>query len=95
VVVLVDVGQVEAHFGQFGDSVNLEQDKCTVCAKCAVGSKIVLGAPNRSSVMWIKAKLVWVYLEIVLTSAQERCTICVERTIRLEIILDTPNGTPS
>jgi hypothetical protein len=41
-----DVGQVEAH------SVHLEivlipkQDRCTVCAKCKIGSEIALGTPN-------------------------------------------------
>jgi hypothetical protein len=32
-VLLGDVGQVEARFGPFGDSINLEVDRCTVCTK--------------------------------------------------------------
>jgi hypothetical protein len=69
---LGDVGQVEACFGAFGDSVNLgttkvhdlggtyhrlisvsfeivlisTKDRCMVCVEHAIGSKIVLGAPD-------------------------------------------------
>jgi hypothetical protein len=41
-----DEVQVEDRFGPFGDSVNLEQDRCTVCAEHTIGSKIILGAPD-------------------------------------------------
>ena len=39
-------GQVEAHFSPFGDSVDLAQDRCTVCAKYTIGSEISLNALN-------------------------------------------------
>jgi hypothetical protein len=39
-----DVGEMEARFGQFGDSVNLTHDRCTVCAKHTIGLEIILGA---------------------------------------------------
>jgi hypothetical protein len=39
---LVDEAQVDAHFGPFGDSANLDVDRCTVCAECTIGSEIVL-----------------------------------------------------
>jgi hypothetical protein len=42
----------------------------------------------------VKFKLVSVYLEIVLISAQDRCTVCDEHTIVLKIVLGTPDGTP-
>jgi hypothetical protein len=45
-VLLRDVDQVVAHFGSFGDSVILTQDGYTVCAECAIGSKIVLGTAD-------------------------------------------------
>jgi hypothetical protein len=45
-VLLGDDAQVEAHFGLFGDNANLMQDRCTVCAERAVGSKIILDVPN-------------------------------------------------
>ena len=43
-VLLGDKANVEARFGPFGDSANLYVDRCTVCAKCAIGSEIVLEA---------------------------------------------------
>jgi hypothetical protein len=43
--ILRDMGEVEAPFGLFGDSVNLDA-RCTVCTKCPIGSKIILGAPD-------------------------------------------------
>jgi hypothetical protein len=45
-VLLGDVGQVEARFGPFRDSVNLAQDRCTVCAECTMGMEIILGTPD-------------------------------------------------
>ena len=38
--------EVEAHFGPFGYSANLDADRCMVCAECTIGSEIVLDAPN-------------------------------------------------
>jgi hypothetical protein len=43
---LGDEAQVGAHFGPFGDSANLTQDRCTACAKRTIGCEIVLGAPD-------------------------------------------------
>ena len=45
-VLLGDVGQVEAHFGLFRDCANLDADKCTVCVERTKGSEIVLDAPD-------------------------------------------------
>ena len=45
-VLLGDEAQVEACFGPFGDSANLDADRCTVCAKRTIGSEIVLDAPD-------------------------------------------------
>jgi hypothetical protein len=41
-----DEAQLEARFGLFGDSANLDVDRCMVCAKCTIGSEIILDAPN-------------------------------------------------
>ena len=41
---LGDEAQVEAHFGPFGDSANLDARSCTVCAECTIGSEIILDA---------------------------------------------------
>jgi hypothetical protein len=38
-VVLGDEALVEARFCSFGDSANLAQDRCTVCAKRTIGSE--------------------------------------------------------
>ena len=43
-VLLRDKAQVEASFGPFGDSANLDQDRRTVCAEHTIGSEIVLDA---------------------------------------------------
>jgi hypothetical protein len=43
---LGDVGHVESHFSQFGDSVSVMQDRCTVCANRTIGSEIVLDEPD-------------------------------------------------
>ena len=45
-VLLGDEAHVEAHFDPFGDSANLDVDRCTVCAECSIGSEIVLDAPD-------------------------------------------------
>ena len=38
--------QLEARFGPFGDSHNLTQGRCTVCAERTIGTKIILDAPD-------------------------------------------------
>jgi hypothetical protein len=73
----------------------LTQERCTVCAKCTIGSKISLDTPDLYCyVRWVRLKLLSVHLEIVLISTQDRCMVCTEHAIGSEIILDTPNGTP-
>jgi hypothetical protein len=46
IVLLGHVGQVKAHFDPFGDSFNLTQDRCTVCAECSTGMELALGTPD-------------------------------------------------
>ena len=41
--------QVKARFGPFGDSANLDADRCMVCAEHTIGSEIVLDAPDGTS----------------------------------------------
>jgi hypothetical protein len=43
---LYDVGHMESHFGPLGGGVVSVQDRCTVCAKCTIGSEIVLDGPD-------------------------------------------------
>ena len=43
-VLLGDEAKMEAHFSPFGDSANLDADRCMVCAEHTIGSEIILGA---------------------------------------------------
>ena len=43
---LGDMGHVESHFGPFGDSVSVGEDRYTVCTKCTIDSEIILNAPD-------------------------------------------------
>jgi hypothetical protein len=47
IVLLRHVGQVEAPFGSFRDSVNLNA-RYTACAERAIGSKIISGTTDRT-----------------------------------------------
>jgi hypothetical protein len=69
-------------------------DRCMVCAKHTIGSKIILDAPDGTPCEWVRWNLVLVRLEIVLVSVQYRCVDCTVHTIGSEIILDAPDGTP-
>ena len=42
------VGLVESCFSPFGDSVGSVQDRSTVCAKCTIGSEIILDTSDGS-----------------------------------------------
>jgi hypothetical protein len=45
-VLLGDFGQVEAHFSLFGIVLISTEDRCTVCAECAIGFEMALGTPK-------------------------------------------------
>ena len=45
-VLLCDEAQVEARFGPFGESANLDADRCTICVESTIGSEIVLDEPD-------------------------------------------------
>jgi hypothetical protein len=72
-VLLGDEAQVDARFGQFRDSANLD-------------ARLVHDL--RQSYHRLKWMLVLVCLDIVLTLTQDRCTVCAERNIGSEIVLD-------
>ena len=57
---------MEAHFGPFGDSANLDADRKTVCVECTIGFKIVLDTPDGRSTVCIERTIV---LEIVLDTS--------------------------
>jgi hypothetical protein len=70
------------------------QERCTVCAKCTIGSKSFWTHPMVLLVGRLKSKLVLVRLEIVLILTQDRSTVWAKHTTGSEMILDAPNGTP-
>jgi hypothetical protein len=91
---LDDEAQLEACFGPFGDSADL--DTRYVHRLCRTYYRL----RNHfrctrwcSEVMRLRRKLISIRLEIVLILTQDRCTICTEHTIGSEIVLDTPNET--
>jgi hypothetical protein len=101
---LGDVGQVEAHFDPFVDSVNLSQDRCTVCAECTMGMEIFLATPNGPS-RWCGSNVARfcsfgnsvnldARLQTALISVQDRCMVWDKHTIGLKIVLGAPDGTP-
>ena len=45
-VLLGDEAKVEAHFGPFRDSTDLDVDRCMVCAERTIDLEIILGAPD-------------------------------------------------
>ena len=47
-VLLGDKAEVEARFGPFGDSANLDADRCMICAERTIGSEIILDALDGS-----------------------------------------------
>ena len=94
-VPLVDEAQVEARFGPFEHSANLDATLVHGLRRAyhRLGNRF--GCTRwYHLVTRLKWKVVSVRLEIVLILTQDRCTVCVERTLGLEIILDTPYGTP-
>jgi hypothetical protein len=45
-VLLGDVGQVEARFSPLEIVLILVQDRCIVCTECTMGMEIILGTPD-------------------------------------------------
>jgi hypothetical protein len=78
---LCDMSHVESRFGPFGDIVVLVQDRCTVYAKCTIGSEIVFKNPMVLLGDEAQLEARFVHLDMVLIFTQDRCTICAERTI--------------
>jgi galactitol-specific phosphotransferase system IIC component len=89
---LDDEAQVEARFGPFGDSANLD-------TRYMIGLRRTYHRVRNhftcnqwySEVMRLMQKLISVYLETVLILTQDTYTVCTEHTIGLEIVLDAPN----
>ena len=57
---LGDMGHVESRSVCLEMVLVLFQDRCTVCAKCTIGSDIILDAPDGNPrVMWNLVRSVW------------------------------------
>ena len=94
-VLLGDEAQVEARFGLFGDSANLDARWVHSLRRACHRLRNRFGRTRlNSEVTWVVSNLVSICLQMVLVSVQDRCTICAKHSIGLGIVLDTPNGTP-
>ena len=94
-LLLGDGAQVEARFGPFGDSANLDAREVHGLHRTNPRVANCFGRTGWISlVAWVMWNLVSVRLEAVLVSVQDRCTVCAEHTIGSEIILDAADGTP-
>jgi hypothetical protein len=92
---LGDVGQMEAYFGPFGDSVNLDTRQVHGLRRThnTVGNCFACTRWN-FLVTWVKWNFISVRLQTMLLSVQGRCTICAEYTMGMEVFLATPDAPP-
>jgi hypothetical protein len=87
--------QLEACFGLFGDSANLDARK--VHSLCQAYHRLRNHFERTrwySLVTRLNWKLVSVCLEIVLILKQDSCTVCCESSIGSKIVLVTIDSTP-
>jgi hypothetical protein len=93
-VLLGDEAQVEAQFGLFRDSANLDARHVHGLSQTYHRLGNHFGCTRRyTQVTRLKWMLVSVRLEIVLILTQDRCTVCIECTTGSKIVLDTPDRT--
>jgi hypothetical protein len=92
-VLLGDVAQVEARFGPFGYSANLDARKVHSLRQMYHRLKNCFGHTRwNPSVTWVMWNLILFRLEIGLALLQDRCSFCFKHTIGSEIVLDAPDG---
>ena len=92
---LGDKAQVEARFGPFGDSANLDARWVHGLRRMYHRLRNCFGRTRwNSQVTWVMWNLVSVCLEMVLVSVLDRCTVCAKRNICVGIVLDETDGTP-
>jgi hypothetical protein len=93
---LRDEPQVEAYFGLFRYSANLDTRSVHGLRRTYYRLRNHFGLTRWNSkvtgVMW---NLILVHLAMVLVAVQDRCMVCAKHTIGSEIILDAHDGTPS
>ena len=94
-VLLGDEAQVEARFGMFGDSANLDARLEHGLRRTYHSLISHFGRARWNSYMtWVMSNLVSIHLETVLVSLQNRCTVCAKHTIGSDVIFDALDGTP-
>ena len=94
-VLLLDKAQLEAHFGPFADSANLDAWLVYGLRRTYHRLRNHFGCTRWNSlVTWVMWNLISNRLETVLVSVQDRCMVCAERTIGSEVVLDAPDETP-
>ena len=88
-VLLCDVGLVEACFGPFGDSANLDTRQVPGLRRMYHRLRNHFGRTRRKSlVTWVLWNLVSVHLETALVLVHDGCLVCAKHAIGSEIILD-------
>ena len=94
IALLGDVGEVEARFSPFRDSINLDASSVHGLHRTwnRLGSRFGCTRWN-SKATWVKWKLILFHLEIVLISVQDRCTVYAKCATGVAIVLGVPNGT--
>jgi hypothetical protein len=88
---LRDQALLDANFGPFRDSANLDTRYVHCLPRMYHMVRNHFGRTQWNSlVMSVMWNIVLVRLEKVLVSVQDRCTVCTKRTIVFEIVLNTP-----
>ena len=93
-VLLGDDAQLDARFGPFGHSANLDARSVHGLRRTYHRLRNCLHAPDEllGDVGHVESRSV--RLEMVFVLVQDRCTVCAKRTIGSDIVLDAPDGTP-
>jgi hypothetical protein len=90
-----DEAQVEARFGLFGDSANLDARWVHIFHQTYHRLRNSFGRTRwYALVTMLKWKLILDRLKVMLLLMQDRCKFCAKCTTSSEIILDAPDGTP-
>jgi hypothetical protein len=80
-VLLGDEAQVEARFGLFGDSANLDTKQVNGLPQTYHRLGNLFGHTRwNSKVTWVMSNLVLIRLDTVLVSAHDRCMVCAKHT---------------
>jgi hypothetical protein len=93
-VLLGDKDQLEACFGPFRDSDNLDARLVHGLRQTYHRLRNCFAHPLELLGTWVMWNVNLVRLEAVLVSVQDRCTVCAKCTTGSEIILVAPDGTP-